>query len=169
MTLDYEAIKRRCEAASPGPWESEHLSRKGFWLGVKRSGFAHSSDRRPIIISYLGQQFAYRSDDFQIQEAICNAEFIAHARTDIPDLLAAVEALQAENKRMRDEIDAALDHLDMGEEASAAARLRRALSTPPRQEKPCCDVCPEAHRANCDEPCPKCQPAPQSPDSKEKS
>ncbi len=61
ILADLEAIKRRCEAATPGPWTT---------LGaVVADGSSCLDDRAR------------------------NAEFIAHAREDVPALLEAVERL----------------------------------------------------------------------------
>ena len=56
------AIRARCEAATPGPWERY----------------------------------------FVLHESHPNAEFIVHARQDIPALLAALDEAEAENKALFD-------------------------------------------------------------------
>lgn len=78
--LDLEAIKARCEAATPGPWRG--LSSPiiyGLGIGIYREEID-------------GEEKVARAlpNDDQI--------FIAHARTDVPALVAEVE-------RLREQID----------------------------------------------------------------
>lgn len=70
-----EAIARRTEAATPGPWTARYL---WLYLGSESEGYEHL--------------FA-REDD---------ATFVAHARTDVPRLLAEVERLGARLERELD-------------------------------------------------------------------
>ena len=76
------AIKARAEAATPGPWGIEHVERR-IWGGSERVCFLFGQDRR-------------QNEN--------NGVFIAHARQDIPDLLAEVERLRAEVARLKDEV-----------------------------------------------------------------
>lgn len=75
---DIDAIQQRCDAATPGPWEiiggNEYLTGVGVMVGA------------PEGIS------------------IADAEFIAHARTDIPALLARVRELEAAVQRVRNAV-----------------------------------------------------------------
>jgi len=73
--IDTAAIRARCEAATPGQWI--HRPEKSFDV---------QSDNKNIAS-------CFRSD---------NAEFISHARTDLPALLDAYEVLEAENARLAD-------------------------------------------------------------------
>ena len=68
-------IKARAEAATPGPWE--YIERKGFPT-ITSEGFRQSSE----------PWFDISGDE--------DAIFCAHARTDIPALLAEVERLKTE-------------------------------------------------------------------------
>ena len=90
-----DAIKARCEAATPGPWA---VAGKG--VG------AADDDRRPWIIAPDGEadpwwvamfETEVPNSDFGLE----NAEFAAHARTDVPALVAEVERLGAENGELR--------------------------------------------------------------------
>ena len=72
-----EAIRKRCGFVSKGPWKTS------------KEGLEFSA---PLVI--LGE------NDMFIGEIMYwdDAEFIAHARTDIPALLAYIEKLEAENR-----------------------------------------------------------------------
>ncbi len=68
------AIKARCEAATPGPWKDEYAELEGFASILRHDG----------------------TDWHQV----CDADqhdrpFIAHARSDVPWLLAEIERLEA--------------------------------------------------------------------------
>lgn len=71
--------RERAERATEGPWEA------------KCSGHDY-----PYIVAH-GKQLACGEDFGKMPDA----EFIAHARTDIPNLCATVEALREENERLR--------------------------------------------------------------------
>ncbi|UWG96800.1 hypothetical protein LPY66_18265 [Dehalobacter sp. DCM] len=87
---ELDAIRDRCEKATPGPWK---------W----------------IINGNTVQSHAITTDTGEcgIQEKICasispktrNAEFIAHARTDIPLLLAGIDKLQQGNDYAKELLD----------------------------------------------------------------
>lgn len=77
---ELQAIKERVEKATPGPW--------GFDKGKKEH-----MDRRPAVI----EVFVEEENEWFISGDISDlkdAEFIAHAREDIPALIAEVERLQ---------------------------------------------------------------------------
>lgn len=97
MKPDIKAIEARAAAATPGPWEA---SKDGWtaWAGNVK------------IADYLDPD---------------NAEFIAHARTDIPRLLDYIKELEAENKILRESADNKCDNcacelLSRAEAAEAA-------------------------------------------------
>lgn len=66
---DLEAIRARKDAATPGPWDAPLLG--GVWTDDDGGGWITTD-----------------AED-------ANAEFIAHARTDIPDLLEAIDRLRS--------------------------------------------------------------------------
>lgn len=68
------AIKARAEAATPGPWE----------LASASSGYSNESD-------VISQDLGVVAHDVLNNTAV----FIAHARTDVPALVAEVERLRA--------------------------------------------------------------------------
>lgn len=87
MKPDLDAIRARCEAATRGPWRvdgstydedcNEHLAPYGL-----------EGPNERLIWSSGGGEYAHPD--------MATAQFIAHARTDIPALLAYVEELEAE-------------------------------------------------------------------------
>ena len=87
--IDLEAIAARCEAATPGPWEvlSDELV-DTVWLNA-----ATPEDDKPIAL------FDYRPGTLNR----ANADFVAHARQDVPVLLAAMRSMQ---QRIQDLLEA---------------------------------------------------------------
>ncbi|MED3650001.1 hypothetical protein [Heyndrickxia sporothermodurans] len=84
MTLNneqLEAIRKRAEAATEGPWELDEDD-FGLW---NRNGR-----------NYIGSIGKSMADS--------DAEFIAHAREDVPALLSLVAQQRAEVERLRNEI-----------------------------------------------------------------
>ena len=108
-----QKIKARVERAVPGPWEC------GEW-GI---------DKVKMLSPWVGGAW------FGDEEAIHNTEFVAHAREDVPALVAEVERLQAENEAMR------CDLSDMvGEYRFCDICMQRSgyLDDPPN---PICELC----------------------------
>ena len=83
--LDLEAIKKRVVAARPGPWEIVPDPMNAF-LQEKGS---------PNTFARLNGLSGGR------EQAAADAEFIAHAREDVPALLAELERLSEENVELR--------------------------------------------------------------------
>jgi hypothetical protein len=111
--MSIEEIKAREQAATPGPWEDAVTD---VWLGD-----------RHIAEVYAG----------------LDADFIAHARTDIPELIAEVEWLTAENatlKAAKDEINRY--NIDCTNQCDKLlienATLKKALEA---EKKDCCELC----------------------------
>jgi len=87
---ELQAIKARCDAAAAGPWTLTES-----WK-IETLGEVASED-----------DFGYHdlcSSHHNTGRVLDSMEFVAHARTDIPALLAHIEALEAENAEMRDEL-----------------------------------------------------------------
>jgi hypothetical protein len=83
MTTDeYNEIKKRAEAATPGPWESNHN-----WEQDKFTDQYAAWGESPAISG--------NSLSSVIPQATLDANFIAHARKDIPALLAEIDRLHA--------------------------------------------------------------------------
>lgn len=87
--LNIEEIKARHEAATPGPW----------YLGMSGANFEGFSLEYHIATVYNKKIYAQPPGG---QFPAADADFIAHARTDIPELLAEVERLTAENQQNAD-------------------------------------------------------------------
>ena len=83
------AIKARAEAATPGAWGIEHVERR-IWAGSERVCFLFGQDRR-------------QNEN--------NGVFIAHARKDVPALLAEVERLRAAVGRLREREEWFITHI----------------------------------------------------------
>lgn len=77
-------IKARAEAATPGPW---HVNGP------------YASMDTPTILDDNGGILGRTTHYAWMRE---NAAFMAAARSDVPDLVAEVERLRAENERLRD-------------------------------------------------------------------
>ena len=73
--MNIEEIKAREQAATKGPWEDETTD---VWIGDRHIAEVYSSP---------------------------DTAFIAHARTDIPALIAEVERLTAENEKIGAQLD----------------------------------------------------------------
>lgn len=73
-----DEIEARANAATEGPWEVEHH----YARGVGR--YVVSEVHPPVECEGNGAGGVYRSED---------AEFIAHARTDVPALVSALRAV----------------------------------------------------------------------------
>jgi len=81
-----EEIKARCEKATAGEWiafEDEIVNSHENARGARYT---------PIVSHVKGRECWLKHED---------AEFIAHSRTDVPELLAEVERLQKENQGWR--------------------------------------------------------------------
>ncbi len=89
--LDLDAIEKRANAASPGPWQTEPNTYAGrVW--VQRSPVKHrwhGKDCEPLFNVRDKDGYEQREKD---------AVFIAHAREDVPALVAKVRALEAAAK-----------------------------------------------------------------------
>ena len=108
MALDLDAIEARANAATDGPW------RHGNWSD-------HLGDRRVI----SGGDGCYEVERLDIMRAH-DAEFIAHARGDVPDLVAKVRRLTEEAATQREWFEAA--------DAAAERRLDQSIAWMERAE-----------------------------------
>jgi hypothetical protein len=93
LTLDEETLKERCEKATAGLWQCD---RRVGMIAVYAGPFRNClATNEPVIARWYG----YKEDDGSWTTRLedeHNADFIAHARTDIPHLLATIEALREE-------------------------------------------------------------------------
>lgn len=105
---ELEGIRARAEAATPGPWDYD----EGEWECNHAPG---DDDEYPVHsekcddglwISPPGVSKAFTEDCGEYCAlSVENAAFIAHARADVPALLAHIAALTAENTRLASERD----------------------------------------------------------------
>jgi hypothetical protein len=98
-------IRAREEAASPAPWAVE-------WANAT-SGDVTGPLPEEVVHSDLGGRARYARED---------ATFIAHARTDVPDLLAEVEALKSTLATLSEEKAQEVERRLRAEEESEALR-----------------------------------------------
>ena len=93
-------IKERCEKATKGPWTPGREDMQSYdgatgqpfssvYADDDRAGL-HMGHKLPLVIARIDGK------DIEAEEEKSNARFIAHARTDIPDLLAEIERLRGE-------------------------------------------------------------------------
>lgn len=90
---ELDAIRARAEGATEGPWEGD-----GF------QDYDVYNNRRIIDLSIYPISNQFRPVASSINNE-SDAVFIAHARTDIPKLLAALHAIQVECKAEEDDND----------------------------------------------------------------
>ncbi len=95
MRPDLDAIRARCDAATPGPWKPE--SEQGHGRGVR----AIASVAWCPVACVVGTE----SQSIGQRDASRNARFIAHARADIPALLAYIDMLEHMLSEERENVD----------------------------------------------------------------
>lgn len=87
------AIEARANAAARGPWKT--LTAQGVFAGAEQN-----------VTSFGGTHILLGAEDGQVGQALeHNADFIAHARTDVPLLLALVREQQAKLDRVEAKLD----------------------------------------------------------------
>jgi hypothetical protein len=112
--LDLDAIRKRCEAATPGPWETWSVSggEVKVLCGVEERTSCSRSYRDGGHEICSTDSMDYDQDGISVDEdealakATADAEFIASARQDVPTLLDEVERLRAQNANLRGAMDA---------------------------------------------------------------
>src|SRR4051812_14200207 len=105
MTLDLDQIRARAQAATGGPWELVTDSCDcGDGYGCPHGTFPYAL-RLPEHTVRDGDRDcepgdprdSYRHSASEISDlTMATAEFIAHARTDVPSLLAEIDRIRAE-------------------------------------------------------------------------
>ena len=105
MSLSEERLREieaRAKSATDGPWGAHDFGHAGneepSSIVVHTGKFDHSD-----LCAFESETAVAWMPRWERQESE-NAEFIAHARTDVPDLLAEVKRLTAENARLREGI-----------------------------------------------------------------
>lgn len=97
--LDYDAIKARLEKTTPGPWQHGYADESGRASDEGGATLVRAVDDDATIVRG-------GSDDYTVNYGVLNegdAEFIAHAREDVPALLDRIEVLEGENLELRTE------------------------------------------------------------------
>ncbi|GIM45942.1 hypothetical protein DNHGIG_14910 [Collibacillus ludicampi] len=114
-----QAIRERVNRATPGPW-SIHREDVGddvvFYVPTMIK-----SEKRTIVDSDGG--LISWSEPCTSEQVEADAEFIAHAREDVPALLNEVERLEEENRRFRE----ALEEISKEDSLYFAVKARQAL------------------------------------------
>jgi uncharacterized protein (UPF0335 family) len=85
-----QAIRERCEAATPGQWKWKQCP-----VGHDLVSRSEDDQVRGLVVLTCDLDWVLDSD----------AEFIAHAREDVPALLDEVERLEQENQRLRQALE----------------------------------------------------------------
>jgi len=107
---DYDAIEARTNAATVGPWLID--------AGVDGAGWVFVGNRSDGRDFGLWEIVHSSSDPLRdltpkaAQREVADAEFIAHARTDVPALIARCRELEAKVAAVRVEAASALAHPD---------------------------------------------------------
>lgn len=92
MALDLKGIQERVKAATPGKWYMELGSEREDFGGEEHHIFMDGADGQQHLIAQTNYDtLNRRKDEPTFLTSHADAEFIAHARTDIPALLAALE------------------------------------------------------------------------------
>jgi len=92
--LDLDAIKARADAATPGPWYrvGPPWNRGAPWVNAGSEDPHHGR----FLCDLDAEMAGVDRDDDEPSNEVADAEFIAHARTDVPALLARIAELEAE-------------------------------------------------------------------------
>lgn len=126
-------IRVRVEESSEGPWEALP---EGGWavIGSGSDSVIHAYSEHAVCS--CGEAC---DGSPEVAMSIEDIEFVAHARTDVPDLLAHVDHLTAENARLREGIEelAKTGEADgRGNSRDLARHLRTLLNPPTEGEAP---------------------------------
>ena len=89
-------IEARVNAATPGPWKGDTGTRGDCVVWGPNGRFLMNMQAEPHWLEYSGEK---RMVSFDVDRR--DAEFIAHARTDIPALLAMVREQRAVIERVK--------------------------------------------------------------------
>ena len=95
-------IRERCDKATQGPWELEIKGADAAPLVIVWARYPHREGLHRHFITYT--EYGEKPDPDVLQRNSDNYAFIAAARTDMPDLLAEVERLRAENQALEAEV-----------------------------------------------------------------
>lgn len=127
------AIESRCEAATRGPWKW----RGDYPTGTPCQHGTDWADHGPDLVSetdtvpgkvlppcsYVTTVSGYDASRLNIEDA--DAEFIAHARTDVPRLIAALRASRGEAERLYSSASPLTDRILAEQEVAAEMATER--------------------------------------------
>lgn len=122
--LDLQEIRKRCELATPGPWHWE----RGYELvdeygrTQKHWGLKNPADPNRVTNGYLVTHTSSERD-ISGENRLCDTpdfQFIAHARSDVP-------ALVAECQRLREALDGLVNWKMVRDYDAAMAKARELL------------------------------------------
>ena len=88
---ELEAIRQRCEAATPGPWIGDRND------GTIKYAMLGGKDGQAEVLKVdhkNGESGFYCGDEVPYEQCEANEEFVKHSRQDIPALLAEVKRLK---------------------------------------------------------------------------
>lgn len=114
-------IRERAEAATPGPWRNE-----GNVVADENSIVVGDESYNWRFVAHVNSDTEEGADATHViseTEAVANAEFIANARADIPDLLAEVSRLTTELARVREENERLKDIEEQWDDAIKAGLI----------------------------------------------
>lgn len=98
--LDLDAIEARAKAATPGPWEHE-----------KNGGMIYAYEMKMRVLDIRGWGYLtgwgglHMNEEAAIKVQEANGDFAAHAREDVPALIAELRKLREENVELRKMLD----------------------------------------------------------------
>ena len=120
---DWAAMRARCDKATPGPWIAERIDETS-WRSVARCDGIHPAHNHgDDMMCYeadpecLGDTEIVTTDSGVYGPKWPDAEFIAHARTDLPlalDRVAELEAALADRDATIARLREALDRVPIG-------------------------------------------------------
>ena len=111
--MNTDEIRARAEAATPAPWEAANKSVRVSGTQQTYSwGHEAPTGCQGGICNCLGRGYGGKKNDPINVQAAINAQFISHAREDIPALLDALEAKERENAELREQFEKAVEDIE---------------------------------------------------------
>lgn len=122
--LDLAAIEGRANTATPGPWGAYWGNRIGRGVEILGDGSGSLVSATQDVAEIPDDRCDWDDEDAVEVSSEADAEFIAHARQDVPALVARVRQLEAELGELR-----RLGEQAIGAEARAVRELEAELAT----------------------------------------
>ena len=139
MTIDLDAIRARAWFATPGPWEVVRLCPD---CGIEQNSKCHCAGKGDFGVWRADNGPNWNlvaspmiDDHGKSEQEALDADFIAHARQDIPALLTEVQRLRKELVDMEVE----LERLRNGSADPNSVRFDSVIPEPWEGNGPCCD------------------------------